>query len=48
MNIEDISNGLPLILTSNVQQTLDCLRNWLLPKNEQHFAIVGEHGSAKR
>lgn len=46
-NLEDVSNGIPLVLTGQVSQTLDCLRTWLKEGNEQHFLMVGNHGSAK-
>lgn len=41
------SEDLGLVLTAPVQQTLDCLRVWLEEGNEQHFLLVGEHGTAK-
>lgn len=47
-NVGDISDGLPLILTASVSQTIDCLQNWLQLRNEQHFLIIGERGTAKR
>ncbi|KAJ8926446.1 hypothetical protein NQ314_021235 [Rhamnusium bicolor] len=45
--VEDISAGLPLIQTGQICQFLDTLRVWFEEKNEQHFLIVGPHGSAK-
>lgn len=46
----DISNDFEfsLVPTAMVLQTLSCLRAWLIEGNEQHFLLVGEHGSAKR
>lgn len=41
------TNSLPLVLTGVVCQTLDCLRTWLRPKHEQHFLLIGRHGSGK-
>lgn len=44
----DFSNEFGLISTASVVQTLSCLKTWLVEGNEQHFLLVGEHGSAKR
>lgn len=38
----------PLVPTAAILQTLNCLKTWLTEGNEQHFLLVGEHGSAKR
>lgn len=43
----NIKGDLPLILTPLVAQILDVLRVWLKPNNEQHFLLIGPHGSAK-
>ncbi|VEN39261.1 unnamed protein product [Callosobruchus maculatus] len=45
ITIADISNGLPLIYTGQVNQYLDIMRIWI--SNNRHFLIVGQHGSAK-
>lgn len=45
--IENISQGLPLIETGQISQYLDDLRIWLTEKKEQHFLMIGPHGSAK-
>lgn len=37
-----------LVPTAIVLQTLNCLRIWMAEGKEQHFLLVGEHGSAKR
>lgn len=37
-----------LVPTATILQTLNCLRVWMAEGNEQHFLLVGEHGSAKR
>lgn len=47
ITLDDVSRKIPLILTGDVTQSLDYLRTWLLPGNEQHFLLVGPHGSAK-
>lgn len=47
--IEDSNlDDLPLVLTGQVQQTLDTLKPWLSVGKEEHFILVGPHGSAKR
>lgn len=46
--VEIAGNDLPLVMTAQVCYILDCLTTWLSPSNEQHFLIVGPHGSAKR
>ncbi|XP_018579489.1 cytoplasmic dynein 2 heavy chain 1 [Anoplophora glabripennis] len=45
--IENISEGLPLVETGQISQYLDSLRIWLTENNQQHFLLVGPHGSAK-
>lgn len=48
--VTDIANEceFELVPTATVLQTLNCLRFWMAEGNEQHFLLVGEHGSAKR
>lgn len=46
-NLSNIEEGLPLIVTGSVSQTLDCLKQLLVPQNEKHFLLVGPHGAAK-
>lgn len=43
----NIDDGLSLVLTGAVSQTLDCLQQWLKPNNEKHFILIGAHGTAK-
>lgn len=48
--VANISNEseFPLVPTATVLQTLNCLKTWMTEGKEQHFLLVGEHGSAKR
>lgn len=48
--IIDVTNvfELELVPTASVLQTLNSLRNWITEGKEQHFLLIGEHGSAKR
>lgn len=45
--LNNIDDGLSLILTGPIMQNIDCLHHWLKPNNERHFILVGPHGSAK-
>ncbi|XP_015834463.1 cytoplasmic dynein 2 heavy chain 1 [Tribolium castaneum] len=47
VTLEVASRQVPLIPTGDVSKNLDYLRTWLLPGNEQHFLLIGPHGSAK-
>lgn len=47
-SVEVIGNKLPLVMTAQMCHTLDSLRVWLNAGTEQHFLIVGPHGSGKR
>lgn len=47
MQIDDISDGIPLIITGQITQYIDILRNWIENQSIQHFLIIGPHGSAK-
>ncbi|KAF5303585.1 hypothetical protein FQR65_LT08186 [Abscondita terminalis] len=38
---------IPLILTTQVQYTINCLKTWLTRGNEQHVLLIGPRGSAK-
>lgn len=46
-SLNNVEDGLSLILTGSVLQTLDCLKQLLTPQNEKHFLLIGPHGSAK-
>ncbi|CAH0554579.1 unnamed protein product [Brassicogethes aeneus] len=46
--IDNVSKGLPLILTGQILKTLDCLRIWMEADYKKPFLMVGPHGSAKR
>lgn len=46
--VDNNLNTLPLVLTGQVQQILDTLKPWLSVGTEEHFILVGVHGSAKR
>lgn len=43
----DVTDKIPIVLTGQILQTLEVLRKWLLPNNEEHFLLVGPHGCAK-
>nr|CAI5869002.1 unnamed protein product [Callosobruchus analis] len=45
ITIGDISNGIPLVCTGQVNQYLDIMRIWI--SSNEHFLIVGQHGAAK-
>lgn len=45
---ENNLNELPLILTGQVLYTLNTLKTWLSTGTEEHFLLIGPHGSAKR
>lgn len=47
MSVDLIQNDIPLIMTNQVCQTLDCIKGWLKRGEEQNFLLVGPHGSAK-
>lgn len=38
----------PLIRTAQVSQAIDVLGKYLTPGKEQHFLLIGSHGTAKR
>lgn len=37
-----------LIMTGLIRSTLERIKSWLSENCEQHFLLVGPHGSAKR
>lgn len=41
-------NNSPLIFTAQISQATDILQKYLVPGKEQHFLLIGPHGSAKR
>ncbi|KAJ8913453.1 hypothetical protein NQ315_013832 [Exocentrus adspersus] len=45
--IDDISEGLPLVETGQICLYLENLRTWLAEMDEQHYLVIGPHGSAK-
>ncbi|GLV36074.1 beethoven [Carabus blaptoides fortunei] len=44
---ENKFNELPLILTGQILYTLNTLKTWLSTGTEEHFLLIGPHGSAK-
>ncbi|RZC33069.1 cytoplasmic dynein 2 heavy chain 1 [Asbolus verrucosus] len=47
ISLETAGRIIPLVMTGDICKTLDSLRTWLLPGNEQNFLLIGPHGSAK-
>lgn len=39
---------LQLIMTGQINNTLSIIQPWLSEGSEEHFLLVGPHGSAKR
>ncbi|XP_017783105.1 PREDICTED: cytoplasmic dynein 2 heavy chain 1 [Nicrophorus vespilloides] len=46
-NVKDFQQDISLVLTAQVKHTIDVLRTWFHVGNEEHFLLVGPHGSAK-
>lgn len=48
MSIDNIEHGISLVRTGQILKYLDILKSLLVDRNEEHFLLVGPHGSAKR